>query len=205
MASAPSDVRAPKPAVFLQEFVDVARPPDVIGEKLATGSQWLGHLASAAGGDTETLLVRIGPGSAGRAPAEWIAREVRVRIGRSTETSVGVRVPLRWEDARRPGLFPVLDGNLEVASLGPNRSRIVLYASYRPPFDSWGHALDHALLHRVAESTIRSFLGYVAARLEDPSDGVGEQAAAADAGAGAGTGAGAADAVVTGPGEWAGL
>ena len=182
-------MRAPKPAVFLQEFVDVEQTPDVIDEVLATGSQWLGELASTAGGDTETLLVRIGPVALGRAPAEWIAREVRVRIGRSTKTSVGVRVPLRWEDARRPGLFPVLDGNLEVASLGPGRSRVVLYASYRPPFDSVGQALDHAVLHRVAESTIRSFLSYVAVKLEELPDGTGAQDDAE---------------AVAGPAEWAG-
>lgn len=166
MATAASDVKRAKPAVFLQDFVDIDRPRDLIGRQLAAGSRWLGQLASTAGGDTETLLVRIGPGAFGRPSAEWISREVRVRIGRSTVTSLAVRVPLRWEDARRPGLFPVLDGNLEVVSLGPDRSRLVLYASYRPPFESVGHVLDHALLHRVAESTVRSFLTHVATALE---------------------------------------
>lgn len=167
MATAAPDMRAPKPAVFLQDFVDVGSPRDLIGRRLAAGSRWLGHLASSAGGDTETLLMRIGPAPFGHAPGEWISREVRVRIGRTTITAAGVSVPLRWEDARRPGLFPVLDGNLEVCSLGSARSRIVLYASYRPPFDSVGQVLDHALLHRVAESTVRSFLTRVATALEE--------------------------------------
>lgn len=166
-----SDVEPPKPAAFLKDFVDVDRPRDAVGRMLACGSRWLGRLAGAAGGDAETLLVRISPGAPAPVLSEWVSREVRVRLGRPTTSPTGVMVPLRWEDARRPGLFPVLDGNLEVVSLGPDRSRLVLYASYRPPFDGVGQLLDHAIMHRVAESTARSFLTQVAVTLEEgPED-----------------------------------
>jgi hypothetical protein len=163
MATPESDIEGPGPAVFLQDFVDVAQPERVIGERLSNGQAWLARLASAAGDDTETQLVRLGPTALG----ELVTREVRVRLGRPTRIGGVVVVPLRWEDGRRPNFFPVLDGNLEVAPLGPDQSRIVLYASYRPPFDGVGRVLDQALFHRVAESTVRSFLCKVAETLQN--------------------------------------
>ncbi len=89
-----------------------------------------------------------------------------MRLGQPSSLEGSIVLALRWEDARRPNLFPVLDGNLEVVPLGPDQSRIVLCASYRPPFEAVGRVLDQALLHRVAESTVRSFLHKVAEALE---------------------------------------
>ena len=155
------DAEGTSPAVFLQDFVDVEQPEQLVSERLCSGQAWLARLASAAGDDTESRLVRLGPSD------HLITREVRVRVGRPTSLETSVVVPLRWEDARRPNFFPVLDGNLEVAPLGTDRSRVVLHASYRPPFDGVGRALDQALLHRVAESTVRTFLCKVAETLQD--------------------------------------
>jgi len=156
------------PAVFLRDFVDVDQPQQLVSERLSTGQSWFGRLASAAGDDTESQLVRLGLTALG----DLVSREVRVRMGTPTSLEGGVVVPLRWEDGRRPNLFPVLDGNLEVASVGAGQSRLIIYASYRPPFDGVGRAIDRALLHRVAESTVRSFLRKVAETLQDwPKDG----------------------------------
>jgi hypothetical protein len=163
MATPAPDVEKGNQAVFVQDFVDVALPEKLVSERLSDGQGWLARLASAAGDDTESQLVRLGPPSFGH----LVARDIRVRLGRAKCGEAGVVVPLRWEDARWPGLFPLLDGNLEVAQLGPDRSRIVLYASYRPPFDAMGRVLDQTLFHRVAESTIRSFLQKVAGTLQD--------------------------------------
>ncbi len=160
------------PAVFLRDFVDVDQPRQLVSERLSTGQSWFGRLASAAGDDTESHLVRLGLTALGG--LDLVTREVRVRMGTPTSLEEGVVVPLRWEDGRRPNLFPVLDGNLEVASVGPNQSRLILDATYRPPFDGVGRALDRALLHRVAESTVRSFLRKVAETLQDwPKDDAG--------------------------------
>ncbi len=156
-------------AIFLRDFVDVDQPQELVSERLSTGQSWLGRLAGAAGDDTESYLVRLGLTALG--DLDLVTREVRVRMGTPTSLEEGVVVALRWEDARRPNLFPVLDGNLEVAPVGPNQSRLILHAAYRPPFDGVGRALDRALLHRVAESTVRSFLRKVAETLHDwPTD-----------------------------------
>jgi hypothetical protein len=163
----PTDLDPParqvKPTVFLHDFVDVDRPVDEVAGRLDDGAGWLGSLATAAGDETGALLVRIGPTwSLG----DWVARDVRVRLGLPMRHGHAMVVPVRWEDANRPGFFPVLDGDMEVAPLGADRCRIVMNASYRPPFEGVGRAIDQAILHRVAESTVRSFLHRVAAALE---------------------------------------
>lgn len=153
----------PHASVFLQDFVDVEGSVARVGGRLAAGGEWLARLADAAGGDAEEQLVRVGPRL-----ADWVARQVVVQLGQAHTSVDGVVVPIRWADARRPGMFPVLDGDIEVVALSPDRSRIVLHASYRPPFDPVGAALDRALLHRVAESTVRSFLRRIAEVLTAP-------------------------------------
>src|SRR5207244_2431790 len=43
-----------------------------------------------------------------------VSRDIRVVLGDLQTSARTVRVPLHWEDARRPGLFPVLDATLEL-------------------------------------------------------------------------------------------
>ena len=106
-------------------------------------------------------MLRIGPGWGGRA-----ARRVLVTLGPPHERAQAVVVPLSWKSIDHPGLFPVLDGDIELSELDENRCRVALAASYVPPLGELGRQLDRALLHRVARSTARSFLAQVAAGLE---------------------------------------
>lgn len=149
------------PSVFLQDFVDVDGSASEVGERLASGSAWLAPLAGEAGDDATSLLVRVGPQLLG----DFVARTVVVRLGHPTVEGERVMVPIRWEDAQHPSLFPVLDGDVEVAPLSEDRCRIVLYAAYRPPMRALGRVVDEAVLHRVAESTVRAFLHRAAEEL----------------------------------------
>jgi hypothetical protein len=60
----------------------------------------------------------------------------------------------------------MLSGDLELAPLEPHSCRLTLAASYIPPLGDLGRALDRALLHRIAQSTVRSFLAREATILE---------------------------------------
>lgn len=73
---------------------------------------------------------------------------------------------MKWEAVHFPSLFPVLEGDLEFAPLGGPQCRMILSASYVAPLGELGRRLDKALLHRVAESTVRSFLVRLATALE---------------------------------------
>jgi len=95
------------------------------------------------------------------------ARKVRVTLGPPHNRGDAIVVPLSWKSSALPDLFPVLDGELEVAPLDPERCRVTLTASYVPPLGEVGRQLDHALFHRVAHSTVRAFLDRVADSLEE--------------------------------------
>lgn len=154
MVSVPHDGEKGPPSVFLQDFVDVDCGAAIVGPRLAGGSAWLAPLATAAGDDATSMFLRVGPQGLG----DFVARTVLVRLGDPNVHGEVVRVPIRWEDAQHPALFPVLDGDLEVAPLTEESCRVVLYAAYRPPLRAVGRVIDEALLHRVAESTVRAFL-----------------------------------------------
>ena len=72
---------------------------------------------------------------------------------------------MTWRATGPERLFPQLDADLEVAALGPQRTQLSISARYRPPLGAFGRALDRALLHRVAEATIKDFLDRVGERV----------------------------------------
>ncbi len=79
----------------------------------------------------------------------------------------GVAVHVEWQALRRPELYPTLAGTLRLERAGPNRCRLVLDATYRPPAGRVGAALDQALLHRVAEVSLRDFVARLVNRLTE--------------------------------------
>ncbi len=147
-------------ATFIEDFVEADCSTERALQRLSGDGRWLEPMASRATDDADSLLVRVGPAALGS-----LGMEVRVQLGECSRRGVTGSVPIRWEAARLPYLFPVLDGDLEVTPLGPGSCRLTLHASYRTPLDGVGRLLDAALFHRVAESTVRSFLHRVADNL----------------------------------------
>ena len=152
--------------IFVEDFIDVARPLSTVRRRCARAGVWITDLAAAAEEDGETLRLQIGPTWAGGR----VTREVEVDLGPMRERGEGFVVPLTWKATGLANFFPVLQGDLELAPLGSDHCRVTLSASYLPPFGDLGRTLDRALLHRVAQSTLRSFLARVAASLDRGDD-----------------------------------
>jgi hypothetical protein len=148
--------------VLILEFTDVPLPIETVRGRFSLARERLATVASAAEEDGEALLLQIGPAWAGG----HLTREVEATLGSAHERGEASVVPLEWRASDLAGMFPMLSGDLELAPLGPQTCRLTLAASYIPPFGDLGRALDRALLHRVAQSTIRSFLARVATILE---------------------------------------
>jgi hypothetical protein len=156
---------APRQAgrMLIRYFVDLP-VPFAQAEEALTGAPeaWLPAVAVDAQNGGERLLAEVGFG--GRA----------VRLERQVEISVGkprffvsrlLLLPLTWKVTSGDGLFPSLESDLELAPLGPSRTQLAINANYRPPLGVLGRALDRALLHRVAEATLKNFLDRVAEQL----------------------------------------
>lgn len=114
----------------------------------------LDSLAVAASGEGARVLARAGIGG--------LAKTVAVESIPAYQRGAVTVVPLRWV-ATGPigGAFPVLDANLELTA-AESQTTITIIGSYRPPLGKVGQAVDRLLLHTVARTTIRSFLGQLA-------------------------------------------
>jgi hypothetical protein len=149
--------------VFLRSFVVVERPFAEVEAEMASGAKkWVPDMATHANGDGEKLLSEVGFNLGTRR----IGRRIKVDIGAPKTTTGLMFLPIRWRAATATGLFPTLDGDLELAALGSARTQLGLSANYEPPLGLVGKIGDRALFHRVAEVTIKDFLERIRKRLE---------------------------------------
>jgi len=117
--------------------------------------------AAAYDGEVEQVI-RVGP--LGDLPG--ISKLVRVRFLDPVYRGDAMTLGMRWE-ATGPagGLFPVLDADLSLEEAGPQRTRLALVGSYRPPLGRLGSGLDRVVLNRTANATLHSLLLRVAGAL----------------------------------------
>jgi hypothetical protein len=147
--------------MFARYFVELPLPADRLERALlASPEAWLPGLAVEAHAHGERLLAEVGFGE-----RVHVSRRVIVEVGRPLHRHTTTLLPIRWRPASAMGLIPELDGDLEVAALTPAASQLSISARYTPPLGSVGAAIDRALLHRVAEATLKDFLDRIAEAL----------------------------------------
>jgi len=167
--------------MFVREEIRLAAEFAVARDRLAalahSGSLLTAAQAASDGpgtGDGSTGLARVGP----LGPLRGLSRIVEVRFGELAAHGGSVQLALRWEVAGPGGgLFPALDADIMLAEIDDQATTLTLTGVYRPPLGSVGAGLDQAILHRVAEATIRDFLGRVGAAICSPALSSDEEAA----------------------------
>jgi len=118
---------------------------------LADPGKWLPSLANDAGKRLITeLAVRIG--------SARVARAVEVEVAPPTIYPDRSEIFISWKAASMPSLFPELRGLFKLAGVDSRRSRLSFEASYEPPGRLAGQLVDQALMHRVAEASVREFV-----------------------------------------------
>jgi hypothetical protein len=121
-----------------------------------TQGEWLLSASDDAYGTGATGLSRVG--------ALGLSKVVRVQARDLAEREGSAGLAIRWEvTGPGSGLFPVLDADIKLHPGEEQRTLLTLQGAYRPPLGAVGQALDRAILHRVAATTIRNFLDRVAA------------------------------------------
>jgi hypothetical protein len=154
-------------AVFVYYFAQLHRPFDKVEDQVCRLLKDLTGWADAAYRDGEELRARVGVG--GRRP--FIAKTVTLAAGRPVRSPDQTTIPLAWKATGAPGLFPQMNADLTVARLGPEMTRLGFSGSYEAPGGSVGQAIDEALLHRIAESSVKGFVDRIA---EAVGNGVGQ-------------------------------
>ena len=152
--------------MFVRYYVEVSLPADRVERALlASPAEWLSVLAGAAQERGDVLLTEVGVGPLGTR----LRRRVTILLGEPVRFPSMTSLPLTWEPVGLEGLLPRLDANLELGSLGGDRTQLAISARYRPPLGAVGQTLDRVLLHRVAEATVKDFLDRLGEAIADPT------------------------------------
>ncbi len=141
--------------MFIRYFIEIPRPmAEVEPELLESPGSWSAGPARGAEARGEELLAEVGFGP----PGARIGKRVELQFGEPIRLPSKTVLPMSWKPAGLESLFPRLEADVEVGQLGPERTQLSISARYTPPFGSLGRVLDRALLHRVAEATVKDFL-----------------------------------------------
>ena len=95
-----------------------------------------------------------------------IRKRVAVELGEPVKTSTWTVIPLTWKATFPEKLFPEMTGKIELSPSDTDVTRLTVSGMYQPPLGGLGRQLDQALMHNVAEATVKELAESIAARLE---------------------------------------
>jgi hypothetical protein len=144
--------------MFVYYFVHVPAGFALVERSVLEMLGALDGFAEKAYRDGEDLRALMGIG--GDPPL--LAKSVRVEVARPLRGGHETTVPLTWEATGTPGLFPRMEADLVIAALSPELTQLSLRGTYRVPFGKIGRAVDNALLHRIAEASVKAFVDRIA-------------------------------------------
>ncbi|HUO46734.1 MAG TPA: hypothetical protein VM470_07875 [Acidimicrobiia bacterium] len=140
---------------FTEAAVSLERAVRAITGLQLEMSTWAG----SAYRNGEALAGRLG-GKTG------LASLVLFEIGNPQETVNGHNFSVQWRATGAASLFPRLQADLELADLGET-VLVTLRGSYDPPLGEVGRLVDRAILGRVADATVKSWVDRLALELVD--------------------------------------
>jgi hypothetical protein len=148
--------------MFIRYFLDIGLPFEEVEPRLlASPGDWVPGIAREAEGRGARLLAEVGFHTGERR----VDKEVEIELGAPYRLASKTLLPMSWKATGTESLFPALEADVEIAALGSARTQLSMSARYRPPMGAVGRVLDKALLHRVAEATVKDFLDRVGERL----------------------------------------
>jgi hypothetical protein len=133
--------------------------------------------------DTQALFIEATRAATSRARAVAAALQVNIggldvsadislQVGDIKEappqsTSPTIRIPIGWQAASKPRLFPLMSAELSVYPLTPTETQLDFLGRYDPPLGKVGDALDAVLGHKIAEASVHRFIADVAHYLRE--------------------------------------
>jgi hypothetical protein len=148
--------------MFIRYYVDLPIGFSAVEDALLDAPRsWVPGLLREAEERGQRLLADVGF----EVDSRRIDKEVEIEIGVPLRSAHVTALPMTWRATGTERLFPQLDADLEVAALGRGRTQLSISARYQAPMGAVGRILDKALLHRVAEATLKDFLDGVAERV----------------------------------------
>lgn len=95
-----------------------------------------------------------------------LRKRVSVTMGSLTREGDWAEVDISWSADGLRKLFPVFHGKIQLAPVDRSVTRLSVSGMYEPPLGRLGTELDDALMHRVAQRTVKELAESIAAQLE---------------------------------------
>ncbi len=149
--------------MFVHDFTFTDAPAFEVRQRLiAEPTKWLASAVNAANQVEDKLIVSLGAG------IKSVSLKKRVEIEVSTPRTRGdvLVIPVSWSATGVKELFPKMQADLEIAPFGPDKTQLVFLGTYDAPLGPIGRKVDAALLHRIAEASVRTFLELIANALQ---------------------------------------
>ena len=96
-----------------------------------------------------------------------LRKSVAVEFGVPVKTPTWAVVPITWKATYLRKVFPVMNGKIELAPVSKDETRLTVSGMYAPPLGSFGAQLDEAVMHRVAEATVKDLADAIAKTLKN--------------------------------------
>jgi hypothetical protein len=153
--------------MFVRYYMELPLPArQVEHAMLDSPADWLSTVAGEAQRRGDRLLTEVGVGPLG----PRLGRRVTIQLGQPVRFPSMTSLPLTWEPVGLEGVLPRLDADIELGSLGEDRTQLAISARYRPPLGVLGRTVDRVLLHRVAEATVKDFLDRVGVAITNQAE-----------------------------------
>ncbi len=143
--------------MFLYYYIHVAEPVATVSERVTSMTGRFNGMAGNA--------MRAAKDAADPITGRGLARLVTMECGRPVSGPAGVTFPVRWKAPGETGLLPEMDAELSLASVGPRRTQLTFRGSYQPPLGVVGVIADRAVMHRLAEYVVKTFMDQLAQSL----------------------------------------
>ena len=136
--------------------VHIHHPIRAVSAALARGfREWFPDLDGASPPAGGQRVVEIG-----------IQKKLSVEFGEPVAAGSWTEVPISWKAASVHELFPIMTGKVEVAPVDGRNTQLTVCGTYQPPLDRLGKYLDDALMHKVAEATVKDLAESLALGIE---------------------------------------
>jgi hypothetical protein len=94
-----------------------------------------------------------------------LRKRVSIDLGEPVSEGEWTNVPVSWKATFPEQLFPVMTGKIELAPVDKNVTRLTVSGMYEPPLGRFGALLDEAVMHSVAEATVKEVTESIAKQL----------------------------------------
>lgn len=138
--------------MYVRESLRLEIPFESCSEALQDPpEQWIPGAVTALDEPSRDLLARLGFSVLGLD----VTKQVRMQVGETSLRGDWLRIPIRWHAEPVEQAFPAFDGEIELVTVDPGVTRLVLAGTYEPPLGAVGRSLDNAVMKAAARATIR--------------------------------------------------